>query len=95
MSENNRVEAFSLVDRAIRIQLAEDGELTEAEACLRRALELDPRSVEVLQEAAHFFDAVMSDADRAREYATACRAKALSIVEEMEEILRDDSEVNL
>jgi len=37
----------------------------------------------------------MSDADRAREYATACRAKALSIIEEMEEILRDDSEVNL
>jgi Tfp pilus assembly protein PilF len=89
MSSNDRVEAFTLVDRAIRIQLSDNGELSEAEACLRRALELDPKSIEVLQEAAHFFDAVMGDADRAREYAAACRMKALSIVGEMDEILRD------
>jgi Flp pilus assembly protein TadD len=66
--------------------------LSEAEACLRRALELDPKSIEVLQDAAYFVDAVMSDANRAREYPTACRKKALTIVEEMDEILRDDAQ---
>ena len=87
---NHRVEAFSLVNRAIQIQLS-DGELSEAESCIRRALELDPKSVEVLQEAAHFFDIVVPDTERAREYATACREKARNIVEEMNEILNGDA----
>jgi Tfp pilus assembly protein PilF len=84
---NSRVEAFKYVDRAIRLQLSEDAALSEVEECLNKALKLDPDSVEALQEAAHFYDAVMPNARKARRYAVICREKASKVVGEMEEIL--------
>jgi hypothetical protein len=74
---NNRIEAFSLTDLAVRLQLAEDGgELDEGEECLTRALELDSENIEVLQEAAHFYDAGLPHPQKARQCAVQCRAKA-------------------
>jgi hypothetical protein len=85
---NNRVEAFSLVHKAIGLLLSDDdGDLSDVEGCLRRAVELDPSSIEVLQEAAHFYDAILPNPELARTYATACRDKALAVADEMTEIL--------
>jgi Tfp pilus assembly protein PilF len=89
---DHRTAAFSLVQRAMRIQLGnDDGELADAESCLLKALELDPNSIEALQEAAHFYDAVMPDAARVRDYASKCRDQATKVVAEMDEILAQDS----
>ena len=87
----NRKEAFSLAQRAIRIQLSDDGDLAEAESCLLKALALDPDSIEALQEAAHFFDAVRPHAARATDYASRCRAQAVKVTTEMDEILKDSN----
>lgn len=90
--KNNRIAAFELVDRAIRLQLSDDdGELSEVEDCLKRALSLDPNSIEVLQEAAHFYDAVVPNARKARKFAMYCRDKAVKIVAEMDGIIREQS----
>ncbi len=84
---NNRVEAFELVDRAIRLQLADSGDLSEVEACLRKALALDPGNIEALQETAHFYDAVTPNAKKAKKYAVDCRGRAASVASEMDGIL--------
>lgn len=85
---NNRVEAFALADRAQRLQLAEDnGDLSEVEECLVRAIELDPDSLEALQEIAHLYDAVLPNPDKARGFARRCREQAMKIVSEMDGIL--------
>ena len=65
-ARNRRIEAFSLVDQAIRLQLEERGELSEVESCLTRALELDPHNIEALEEAAHFYDAVVPAPQKAQ-----------------------------
>jgi hypothetical protein len=84
---DGRIEAFTLVDQAMRIQLTDDGDVAEAESRLLRALELDPGSVEALQEAAHFYAVVMPDLRRSQVYAAACREGAAKIVAEMDVIL--------
>lgn len=89
--KNNRILAFELVDRAIRLQLSDDGELSEIEECLQRALSLDPNSIEVLQEAAHFYDAVVPNARKARKLAAHCRDKAVKLVSEMNGIIKERS----
>jgi len=88
---NNRTAAFELVDQAIRLQLSDDAELPEIEDCLKRALSLDPESIEVLQEAAQFYDAVIPNARKARKFAAHCRGKALKIVAEMDSIIKERS----
>ncbi|MGH9521975.1 MAG: hypothetical protein ACRD3E_05540 [Terriglobales bacterium] len=87
---NNRIEAFALADRAERLQLTDEGQLREVEECLRRALKLDCKSVEVLQELAHLYDAVIPDAKKAKKYALKCRESAMKVVREMDAILADD-----
>ena len=90
---NNRIEAFELADRAMRLQLADDdGDLDEVEGCLSKALELDPENIEALQEAAQFYKSVVPNAEKARKYAAACRRKAATIISEMDGILEDLSE---
>jgi hypothetical protein len=90
--KNNRIAAFELVDRAIRLQLSDDeGELSEIEDCLQRALSLDPNSIEVLQEAAHVYDAVVPNARTARKLAAHCRDKAIKLVAEMNGIIKERS----
>ncbi len=83
----NRIEAFKLVDHAVRLQLTDDGDLIEIEKCFTKALELDPDSIEVLQEAAHFYDAVVPNAKMARKCAASCREKAAELTAEMGVIL--------
>ena len=89
--KNNRITAFELVDRAIRLQLSDDGDPPEIEDCLKKALRLDPKSIEVLQEAAHFYDAVVPNARKARKLATQCRARADQVVAEMDRIIKERS----
>jgi Tfp pilus assembly protein PilF len=85
---NNRIEAFELVDRAMRLQLADDnGDLDEVEDCLNKAIELDPENIHALQEAAHFYESVVPNAEKARKYAATCRRKAATIISEMDGIL--------
>jgi hypothetical protein len=88
---NNRIAAFELVDRAIRLQLSDDGDLSETENCLKRALRLDPNNIEALQEAAHFYDAVVPNAQKARRFAASCRDKALKVAAEMDSIIKERS----
>jgi len=72
----------------MRLQIAENGgNLSEPEECLVKAITLDPNSIEALYEAAHFYEAVVPDAIKARKYATACREKATQILAEMDGIL--------
>jgi len=89
--KNNRIAAFQLVDRAIRLLLSDDSELPEIEDCLKTALRLDPNSIEVLQEAAHFYDAVVPNARKARKFARHCRDKAIKVVAEMDGIIKGQS----
>jgi hypothetical protein len=84
---NGRIEAFKLVDQAIRLQLTEDGDPVEIENCLMKALKLDPGSIDALQEAAHFYDAVVPNANKARTYATRCLEKLAEIAAEMKGLL--------
>ena len=76
----------------MRIQVCDDdGDLAEAESCLLKALDLDPTSIEALQEAAHFYDAVAPDAAKAMKYASRFRKQAEQVAAEMDEILLPDS----
>jgi hypothetical protein len=91
---NNRIESFALADRAIRLQLADDGDPSEVEECLKKALALDPENIEALQEAAHFYDAVTPNARKAKKYALDCRGRAAKVASEMDGILEGaDSKV--
>jgi hypothetical protein len=91
-SSDHRTEAFALVQRAIRLQLSDDAELSEVEVCLLKAVELDATSIEALQEAAHFYDAVLPDEAKATEFALRCRAQAANVSAEMDEILSPEQE---
>ena len=84
---NSRIEAFKLVDEAIRLQLTDDGDLVEIEECLKKALKLNPDSIEALQEAAHFYDAVVPNSNKARKYAARCLAKVDEAATKMKGIL--------
>ena len=70
--------------------LSDDGELSEVEACLIKALELWGDNLEGLEETAHFYYAVVVDSAKAKHYAGLCRAKALELVEAMGDILKDN-----
>jgi hypothetical protein len=87
LKSNSRIEAFKLVDQAMRLQLTDDGDLVEIEECLKKALKLNPDSIEALQEAAHFYDAVVPNANRARKYAASCLEKVAQVAAEMKGIL--------
>lgn len=88
---NNRTDAFELVDRAIRLQLSDDGNIYEIKKCLQKALTLDPDGIEVLEEAAHFYGAVVPNARKARRFAVQCREKALKLVADMDSIIEQVS----
>ena len=83
---SDRAEALKLVAEAIRS--TQDGrEPADVERYLNGALELDPEGIAALEEAAHFYVAVMPNPEQARKYATACRNRAAQIISEMDEIL--------
>lgn len=87
-NSTNRVQSLKLVAEAVTLQLAEnDSDPSEVEKCLTMALDLDPGSLEALQEAARFYDSVSPDREKARKYAATCRDRAAEIIFEMEQIL--------
>jgi Tfp pilus assembly protein PilF len=73
----------------MRLQLSDDGDLSEIENCLKKALSLDPTSIEALEEAAHFYDAVVPNAQKARKFAARCRDKAVKVAAEMDNIIKE------
>lgn len=85
----DRVKSVELVDQAVRLQLSKDSNSSEIEKCLKMALDLDPKSLEALRQAALFYDTVSPDQEKARKYAIACRDRAAQIVSEMEQIVRE------
>ena len=54
---------------------------------IEQALHLWENSLDALEEAAHFYDAVMDDSANAVKYATMCRARAVVLIASMDEIL--------
>ena len=91
MNGNDRVKAFALVNEAMELQLSDDCELQEAEARLVKALELAPNCLEALQEAAHFYDSVVPQIEKAKNYATLCKELCQKIMAEMDEIIAETS----
>ncbi|MGH9509047.1 MAG: hypothetical protein ACRD2M_03855 [Terriglobales bacterium] len=87
--QNNRLEASRLVNQAIEMQLRDNGSLRDAEACILRALELDPNSIEALQEAAHYYYRVDEQLEKAKRFASRCKEASLHIIKEMDDILND------
>lgn len=85
----DRVEAFRLVNQAIDMQLRDSGSLKDVETCILRALELDPTSIEAMQEAAHYYYSVDEQIEKAKGYASRCKEATLKVVEEMDRILSD------
>ena len=75
----------------MRLQLSDDGELSEVEDCLQRSLRLDPDNIESLQEAAHFYDAVVPNRQKARRFAAKCRDRAVKLAAEMDAIINQRS----
>jgi len=72
----------------MKLQLLEDrGNLAEIEGYLQRALDLSPDNIEALEEAAHFYDVVIPDSQRAAYFASRCRERAAALVTEMDGIL--------
>ena len=86
----DRLEGTRLVGQAMSLQLSSDnGPLSEVEALLLRALELWPDNLDALEEAAHFYDAVMDNDQEAVHYARCCRTRAAALVVKMDEVLAD------
>ena len=63
--------------------------LDEAEKFILKALDLDPDHPEALEEAAHFYDAVVPDRNRAVMYAERCLQLAAKVVDDMKAIIED------
>jgi hypothetical protein len=87
LKSNSRIEAFKLVDQAMRLQLTDDGDLVEIEERLKKASKPNPDSIEALKEAAHFYDSVVPNANRARKYAASCLEKITEVAVEMKGVL--------
>ncbi len=91
--QNKRLEAFILVDRAMRLQLEDDkGDLSEIEACLSKALQLDPGNVDALQEAAHFYWAVAPKKEKSRRCVIDCIEQLGKLAAEMNSLLHEIDE---
>src|ERR1700683_2503704 len=62
--------------------------LGEVERCILKALDLDPEHLEAIEEAAHFYDAVVPDRNKAVTYAERYLQLAGKVVEDMKAIVR-------
>jgi hypothetical protein len=91
MSKGNRIEAIALTYKAIKLQLSnDDGGLKEVEDVLLKAVAVDSKCIDALQETAHFYDAVLPRADRAKRYAASCKSECQQIISEMDAILAEE-----
>lgn len=85
MDKQARIKAVELLARSNELRAA--GDLSAAESSLKEALREDPENVESLYAAAHFYSRAVPKPERAREYAAACRNRAVAISAAMDEIL--------
>jgi hypothetical protein len=83
------IELKGLLDRVQRA--SERGQIDEAERFLKRALELDPESIQTLRQAAWFYHNIAPEPAAARHFAALCRAQAERIADEMGAILGQGS----
>jgi len=63
--------------------------LKEVEDCLLKALALNPEHLEALEEAAHFYDAVATDRQKAVHYANRYLEISRKAINDMQEIVQD------
>jgi len=64
--------------------------LEEAAKSFSRALELDPKNLEALEELAHYYDAIDSQPDMARKYASEYVENVKPVIDAMERILAEE-----
>ncbi len=69
------------------LQASERGDSAQAEKLLKQALDVDPENMEALRHAAGFYQIVMKDPAKARQYAALCRVQATAVTAQMDEIL--------
>ena len=80
-----------------RLLMLEDGPsemqtpygVDEVEKCILKALDLDPDHLEALEEAAHFYDCIVLDRDKAVMHAKRYNHLAGKVVEDMKAIIED------
>jgi len=85
MNKQARIQAVELLARSDEFAAA--GELSAAESSLHEALRVDPENVESLYAAARFYSRVLPKPEMARDYAVACRKRAVAMSAEMDDIL--------
>lgn len=85
MDKQARIKAIELLARSDELQAA--GDLSAAESSLEEALREDPENVESLYAAARFYSRAVPKPETARDYAAACRKRAVAIGAEMDAIL--------
>ena len=64
--------------------------LREAERCFLKAFELNPDSLETLEELAHYYDVVDEDRAKAKHYAKLYLVQARGVSQDMERILAEE-----
>lgn len=84
------IAAYEFLNRML--QASERGDSAEAEKYLNQALELDPENMDALRHAAGFYHFVLHDGAKARRYATLCRAQAVKVTAQMDDILGSENE---
>jgi len=85
MDKQARIKAMELLARSDEFLAA--GDLSAAESALKEALHEDPENVESLYAAARFYSRAVPQPGTARNYAAACRKRAVAISAAMDEIL--------
>jgi hypothetical protein len=85
MNKQARIKAVELLAQSGEFEAA--GELSAAESSLNEALQVDPENVESLYAAARFYSRALPKPEMAREYAAACRKRAVAMRAEMDGIL--------
>jgi Tfp pilus assembly protein PilF len=85
MDKQTRIKAIELLARSDELQAA--GDLSAAESALQEALREDPENLESLYAAARFYSRAVGKPETARDYAAACRKRAVAISAEMDQIL--------
>ncbi len=84
------IAAYEFLNRML--QASERGDSAEAERYLNQALELDPDNMDALRHAAGFYHFVLHDDGKARRYATICRAQAVKVTAQMDDILGQEND---
>ena len=65
--------------------------LAEVERCILKALDLDPRHLEAIEEAAHFYHAVVPNRTKALTYAERYLRLAGKVVDDMKAIVQESN----